>query len=100
MTFGELQDSPAAPQPCFSQINHGKCGFERCRISATCRGTDGVDDLEICRILVKVQNYLDEVRQNTNSWNGIQVLHPRAAPGMQWGMALPSPRGACPCIPQ
>lgn len=43
--------------------------------------------IEICRILVKVQNYLDEVRQNTNSWNGIQVLHPRAAPGMQGGMA-------------
>lgn len=38
MTFGELQESPAAPRPCFSQINHGKCGFGRCRISSACRG--------------------------------------------------------------
>lgn len=38
MTFEELQDSPAAPLPCFSQINHGEYRFERCGISSACRG--------------------------------------------------------------
>lgn len=59
--------------------------------------------IEMCRILVNAQNYLDEIRQNTNSWDGIQiqVLHPRAAPGVQgWGWLCSSPRDVCPCIPQ
>lgn len=37
--------------------------------------------IKMCRILVKVQNYLDEIRQNTNSWDGIQVLRLRVCRG-------------------